>query len=108
MFGLASFTSETRTREIGIRKANGASTLDILGTLLSDYLKWPLIACLVTFAAAFILGKIFLGRFHFHSSMPYWAFIAGGVLASAVTLLTVSVQSWRTANRDPGKIFRDE
>jgi hypothetical protein len=108
LFGLASFTSENRTREIGIRKANGATTFNILWMLLSDYLRWPMIACLVAFPTAFIIGKTFLGRFHFHSSLPLWAFIAGPVLASAVALFTVTVHSLRVASRDPVNSLRHE
>ncbi len=108
LFGLASFNSENRTREIGIRKASGATTLNILWMLVSDYLKWPMIACLAAFPAAFVIGKSFLGRFYFHSPLPLWAFIVAPLFASAVALLTVAAISWRVANYDPSNSLRHE
>ena len=108
LFGLASFTSENRTKEIGIRKANGATTLSVMRLLLTSYTKWLIISFIIALPVAFMLGKIFLGRFYFHTPIPYWAFIAGPLLAFAVALLTVSSQTWNVANRNPIKSLRFE
>ena len=108
LFGLASFTSENRTKEIGIRKANGATTLSVMRLLLTSYTKWLIISFIIALPVAFMLGKIFLGRFYFHTPIPYWAFIAGPLLAFAVALLTVSSQTWNVANRNPIKSLRYE
>jgi putative ABC transport system permease protein len=108
LFGLASFTSENRTKEIGIRKANGATTLSIMGLLLTSYTKWLSFASFIALPIAFMLGKIFLGRFHFHTPMPIWAFFAGPVISFVVALVTVSVQTWRVASRNPIKSLRYE
>jgi ABC-type antimicrobial peptide transport system permease subunit len=59
-FGLASFTSENRTKEIGIRKANGATTSSVMCLLLNSYTKWLFIASVVALPIAYILGKTFL------------------------------------------------
>ena len=108
LFGLASFTSENRTKEIGIRKANGATTFSLMRLLLTSYTKWLTIAFLIAVPLAFIFGKSFLGRFYFHSPIPLWAFIAGPLIAFTVALLTVSSQTWSVASRNPIKSLRYE
>jgi len=101
LFGLASFTAESRTKEIGIRKVNGATSSSIMRLLLTSYTRWLIIAFFIALPFAFLLGKIFLGNFFFHTSMPYWAFIIGPAIAFAIALLTVSSQSWSVASRNP-------
>ncbi len=107
-FGLASFTAENRTKEIGIRKANGATITSIMRLLLTSYTKWLIIAFFIAVPIAFLAGKIFLGKFYFHTQMPLWAFIAGPIIAFLVALVTVSSQTWAIANRDPVKALRYE
>jgi putative ABC transport system permease protein len=107
-FGLASFTSGNRTREIGIRKAHGATISSVMSLLLTSYARWLAIAFFISIPIAFILGKIFLGRFYFHTPMPLWTFFAGPLIAFIVAFLTVSSQTWRVANRNPVKALRNE
>jgi putative ABC transport system permease protein len=107
-FGLASFSAESRTKEIGIRKTNGATTLSVMRLLLTSYTKWLTIALFIALPLAFPLGAIFLGRFHFHAPMPVWAFFAGPFIAFIVALSTVSSQAWRAASRNPVKTLRYE
>jgi ABC-type antimicrobial peptide transport system permease subunit len=104
--GLASFTAEKRTKEIGIRKTNGATTLSIMKLLLNNYTRWLTIAFFIALPVSFILGNVFLGRFYFRSPMPLWVFLAGPVIAYIVALLTVSLQSWRAATKNPVESLR--
>ncbi|MGB8492421.1 MAG: FtsX-like permease family protein, partial [Bacteroidales bacterium] len=99
--GLTSYTAEKRTKEIGIRKVNGATVLSIMRLLLSNYTKWLTIGFIIATPVAFLIGKIFLSGFYFRSPMPLWAFIAGPFIAYIIALLTVSWQSWRAATRNP-------
>jgi hypothetical protein len=108
LFGLASFTAENRTKEIGIRKANGAKTISLMLLLLKNYARWLTIAILISLPVAFFLGKMFLGRFNFHTPIPFWAFLAGPLIALIVALLTVSSQTWSVASRNPVKALRYE
>ncbi|MDX9948234.1 MAG: ABC transporter permease [Bacteroidales bacterium] len=106
--GLASFTAESRTKEIGIRKINGASVFSIIKLLGLNYLKWMIIASIISVPLAFILGNIFLSRFNFRTQMPYWAFIAGPVISCAIALAAICWQSWRAATRNPAEALRYE
>ena len=106
--GLASFTAERRTKEIGIRKANGATIYSIMHLLLKNYTRWLTIAFFLALPLAFLLGKIFLARFYFSSPMPLWVFIAGPSIAYIVALLTVSWQSRRAATRNPVEALKYE
>jgi putative ABC transport system permease protein len=108
LFGLASFTAESRTKEIGIRKTNGATTASIMRLLLTNYVKWLTISFLIGLPIAFILGIIFLARFYFHTPMPLWAFLAGPAIAVIVALSTVSSQTWSVARRNPLEALRYE
>jgi ABC-type antimicrobial peptide transport system permease subunit len=108
LFGLASFTAESRTKEIGVRKANGASTLSIMRLLLFSYTKCIVIAFIVTLPVAFFLGNSFLARFHFHPSMPIFIFFVGPLIAAAIALLTLSAHIWYAASRNPVEALRYE
>lgn len=108
LFGLASFSSENRTREIGIRKANGATTLSVMRLLLASYTKWLTIAIIIAVPIALLIGKSFLGRFYFHTPILIWTFFAGPAIAVFVALLTVSSQTWNAARRNPVESLRCE
>jgi ABC-type antimicrobial peptide transport system permease subunit len=104
--GLASFTAEKRTKEIGIRKTNGATTFSIMRLLLNNYTRWLTISFFIALPVSFYLGSIFLGKFNFRSPMPLWVFLAGPITAYIVALLTVSLQSWSAASKNPVESLR--
>ncbi len=106
--GLASFTAASRTKEIGIRKINGATVVSIVRLLGMKYLKWLLIASVISIPLAYIIGTLFLARFNFRTAIPYQAFLAGPVIASSIALLAVCWQSWRAATKNPVEALRYE
>jgi len=108
LFGLASFTAESRTKEIGIRKTNGGTTISIMRLLLINYIRWLSISFIIALPIAYVLGNSFLARFHFHTPVQLWAFLAGPVIAILVALLTVSSQTWSVARRNPVEALRYE
>ncbi len=99
--GLASYTAERRTKEIGIRKTNGATVFSIMRLLLKNFTKWLIIAFIFALPVAFITGKLFIARFYFHTSMPLWTLFAGSSIVYIVAILTVSLQSMRAAMKNP-------
>jgi ABC-type antimicrobial peptide transport system permease subunit len=106
--GLAAFTAAGRTKEIGIRKINGASIPSILRLLGLKYSRWIIIASVFSIPIAYMMGTIFLARFNFRTPMPYWAFVAGPALAYIIALLAVGIQSWKAASRNPVEALRYE
>lgn len=108
ILGLAIFSAEQRTKEIGVRKANGAKTLQIIKMLNRDFLLWVLIAFLPASAIAYYAMNKWLQNFAYKTDLSWWIFALAGVIAFVVALLTVSFQSWKAARRNPIESLRYE
>jgi putative ABC transport system permease protein len=108
LFGLVSYATEQRTKEIGIRKVLGASLLRIQVLLSMDFLKWVLIATALSWPVAYYVTHDWLQNFAYRTSIEVWDFMLAGALVLAVALLTVSFQSLRAAAADPVKSLRYE
>jgi ABC-type antimicrobial peptide transport system permease subunit len=106
--GLAAFTTEKRTKEIGIRKVSGGTTISVMRLLIMNYTKWLIIAFVIAVPIAFLFSKIFLARFNFHTAIPLWCFFAGPLLAFVTAILSVSSQTWKAAERNPVRSLRYE
>ncbi|MEJ0030175.1 MAG: FtsX-like permease family protein [Bacteroidota bacterium] len=108
MLGLASFTAESRTKEIGVRKVLGASIFQIVELLGKDFLL------LISFALAIGLplgwwGVMhFLESYQFHTEISVWLFIGITGLMVGITLISVGYQSARAAMMNPVKTLRSE
>ncbi len=108
LFGLVMLISVSRTKEIGIRKINGARVSEILFMLNKDFFYLVFIACLVAIPIAWYALYKWLQTFAYRTDLSWWIFGLAGILAFGIALLTVSWQSWRAATRNPVEALRYE
>jgi putative ABC transport system permease protein len=108
LFGLAAFAAEQRVKEIGIRKALGASVAGITSLLVRDFLKWVLLAVVIATPVAWYLMDRWLSDFAYRIDMQAWWFLLAGAVALLVAVLTVSFQSIRAALENPVKALGGE
>ncbi|MDX8337727.1 FtsX-like permease family protein [Draconibacterium sp. IB214405] len=105
---LALFISQQRTKEIGIRKVNGATVSEILGLLNQSFVKWVLIAFVIATPLSFYTMSKWLENFAYKTNMSWWIFALAGALALVFALITVTWHSWRAATRNPVESLRYE
>jgi len=108
LFGLSAFTVSQRVKEIGIRKVLGASAGSIVGLLSKEFLILVGIASIIAFVLAGIMMNNWLNNFAYRISIQWWIFLAAGILAAAVALVTISVQAIRAALANPVRSLRSE
>jgi len=101
LFGLASFTAEQRTKEIGVRKVMGASVQQIVALLSSEYLKWMLVANLVAWPLAWYVMNKWLQNFAYKIQINLAYFLLAGIATCAIALFTVSFKTIKAANSNP-------
>nr|WP_321353997.1 FtsX-like permease family protein [uncultured Draconibacterium sp.] len=105
---MALFISQQRTKEIGIRKVNGATVSEILGLLNQSFVKWVGFAFVIATPLAFYAMSKWLENFAYKTNMSWWIFALAGVMALGIALLTVTWHSWRAATRNPVESLRYE
>ncbi|CCG98206.1 protein of unknown function DUF214 [Fibrella aestuarina BUZ 2] len=108
LLGLATYTAQVRTREIGVRKVLGASVLGIIQLLAKDFIKLVLIGVLIAVPVAWWAMSQWLQSFAYRIDLHWWVFAGAGLLAMLIALLTVSYQSIRAALMDPVRSLRTE
>jgi len=108
LFGLATFTAEQRTKEIGVRKVLGASVASIVTLLSKDFLKLVLIAIVIASPIAWYAMNEWLADFAYKIDISWWVFALAGGMAVGIALLTVSLQSARAAMNNPVDSLRSE
>jgi putative ABC transport system permease protein len=108
LFGLAAFTAERRTKEIGIRKSMGASTADILRLILWQFTKPVLWANLIAWPAAYLVMQRWLAGFAYHIDLAPWTFLAASALAVVIAIATVIGHALAVARAQPVHALRYE
>ncbi len=108
LFGLAAYTAERRTKEIGIRKVLGASAAGLTGLLAKEFLQLVMLACIIAFPLAWWLMKGWLQDYAYRTTIQWWVFAAAGASALLIALLTVSFQAIKAAMANPVKSLRAE
>ncbi len=108
LFGLASFVAEQRTKEIGVRKILGASVANLWLLLSKEFVLLVVISFLIATPIAYYLMHQWIQKFPYHTGISVWIFVAAGVGALAITLLTVSFQAIKAATANPARSLRTE
>ncbi len=108
LFGLATYTAEQRTKEIGIRKVLGASVKQVTQMLSKEFVKLVLIASIIAFPVAWWAMNKWLQNFAYRINISWWVFAVAGLAALLIALLTVSFQAIKAAVANPVKSLRTE
>lgn len=108
LFGLTSYTTIQRRKEIGVRKVNGATITQILSLLNKDFLKWLGLAFLIAVPISWYTMNNWLSNFAYKTSLSWWVFALAGIMVIIISLMTVSWQSFRAAIANPTEALRDE
>jgi ABC-type antimicrobial peptide transport system permease subunit len=108
LFGLAAYTAERRTKEIGVRKVLGASVTGIAGLLSKEFLKLVIISSLISFPLAWWFMHNWLQNYAYRTQISWWVFIMAAALALLIALFTISFQAIKAALANPVKSLRTE
>lgn len=108
VLGMAIFSINRRIKEIGIRKVNGATDVEILSLLNKDLLKWIAVAFFIATPLAWFAMNKWLQNFAYKTGLSWWIFALAGLIALGIALLTVSWQSLKAANKNPLEALRYE
>ena len=108
LFGLAAYTAERRTKEIGVRKVLGASVSGIAALISKDFLKLVFVSCIVAFPVAWWMMHNWLQNYQYRIKISWWIFLIAGAVAVFIALFTVSFQAIKAAVANPVKSLRTE
>ncbi|MEL6192284.1 MAG: FtsX-like permease family protein [Bacteroidota bacterium] len=108
LLGLSTFIAKQKTKEIGIRKILGATILDIVRFLSRDFVLLVMVAILIASPIAWYVLENWLGKFTYKVEIDVWIFVYALILSLLVSILTMSVQSYKAASQDPVKALRYE
>ena len=108
LYGLSSYMTEQRTKEIGIRKVHGASVIRIVKLLTADFTKSILIANAIGWVSAFFLMELLLRNFPYKITLNIWIFIIPGMATFALAFLVIGYQTIKAANANPIETLKYE
>jgi putative ABC transport system permease protein len=108
LIGLSSFMTERRTKEIGIRKVNGAKSLEVFFLMFREYLIWILVSIIIASPIAYYIMNKWLQDFAYRIRIGWQVFVLTGAIAFLIAFLTVCGQSYKAASKNPVKALRYE
>lgn len=108
LFGLSLFTAERRTKEIGVRKVLGATVLDIIGLLASDFTRLVIFALVIAFPVSYLVMNNWLNDYAYRIDISWWLFALCALFVVGISWLTVSWHSMRAATVNPVESLRSE
>ena len=108
LFGLLAYLIERRSKEIGIRKINGAKIIEIMVMLNKDFARWVGISFILATPIAWFVMHKWLENFAYKTKLDWWFFAFAGIIALLIALFTVSWKSWFAASRNPAEVIREE
>jgi len=108
LLGMVLNAIASKRKEIGIRKVNGAKTIEIIRMINLDFMKWVIIAFVLACPLAWFAMHKWLENFAHKTELSWWIFALAGLIAMGIALFTVSFQSYRAATRNPVESLRYE
>jgi putative ABC transport system permease protein len=108
ILGMAIFSIDRRTKEIGIRRVSGAKKSEILISLNKEFIIWVLVAFIIASPIAWYVMHKWLQNFVYKTEVSWWIFVLAGLISCGIALLTVNWQSWRAVTRNPVEALRYE
>jgi putative ABC transport system permease protein len=108
LFGLSTYMTILRVKEIGIRKALGATNFEIMGLLSIDFLVWVILAFLLACPITFYIMNEWLRQFAYRADLSVWTFLLSGFACCIIALISVAWKSWEAANINPSKALKYE
>ncbi|GET27147.1 ABC transporter permease [Prolixibacter sp. NT017] len=108
IIGLVTYLTQKRSKEIALRKTNGASTMQILALLNQSFIRWIGIAVVIAVPVAWYFMHQWLQNFAYRTNLPWWIFISAGLIVLSVCLLVINYFSYKAANTNPVDSLRNE
>jgi putative ABC transport system permease protein len=108
LLGLIIITTKKKVKEIGVRKVNGATELQVVAMLNIQFVRWVALAFLISIPVSYYAMQKWLSDFAYKTELSWWIFALAGVITLLISILTVSWQSWKSATANPIKSLRYE
>jgi putative ABC transport system permease protein len=108
LFGLSSFMMAQRIKEIGVRKSNGATVMNLMMLFSRYYTRWVLISFVIAVPVSYFIIQSWLKSYAYKTPISWWIFAVAGGIAFLIAMLTVGWQIWKSARRNPVEALRYE
>ena len=107
-FGIIHFVTRQRVKEVGIRKVNGAKIYEVVKILNWEIVKWIGLAFVLAVPLSWFIMNKYLQEFAYKTHLSWWIFVLAGLITMGIAMLTISLQSWKAANKNPVEALRYE